>query len=82
MIFNNDSLYEKCYEAVQNDPLDFMLHDDKAEQSFFEWMDEEHKEELQGRINEFLETADGKAFFLRSVEWLMKNRPENDDHDV
>ena len=75
---NDEDLYEKAWEAVQEDPLWYLMDSKKSTEEFLDWADLNHKEAFQAMLNEWLQTAEGQAFFEMVVSKLMDNRPEPD----
>ena len=74
----NDELYEKAWEAVQENPLGALIRSKSYTEDFLDWLDTYHHEAFQAMLNEWLETVDGKAFFESAVERLVNDRPEPD----
>ena len=75
---NDEELYEKAWEAVQEEPLAYLMDSKKSTEEFLDWADLNHKEAFQAMLNEWLQTAEGKAFFEMAVEKLVNDRPEPD----
>lgn len=72
---------EKAIEIVENDIVDYVIQDEDAQTNFLIWMDNKHYIQLQGYLNDWVQTTEGKKFFRESVEWVLDHAPVSDEDE-